>query len=50
MIYQVSFDRLSLPFFGKISDGSRLYNQRFVEPEKLREIKSAVALALGLHD
>ncbi|AWL04256.1 type II toxin-antitoxin system PemK/MazF family toxin [Massilia oculi] len=50
MIYQVSFDRLSLPCFGKISDGSRMYYQVPVAPEKLLEIRQAVAFALGLHD
>ena len=50
MVYQVSFERLSLPFFGKISDGTRMYNQRFLPGEKLKEMQRAVAFALGLHD
>lgn len=50
MIYQVSFDRLSMPFFGKMTTGDRLYSQQFLDAEKVREIKVAVALALGLHD
>jgi mRNA interferase MazF len=50
MIYQVSLDRLSLPSFGKISDGSRMYYQLPIGAEKLQEIRRAVAFALGLHD
>lgn len=50
MIYQVSFERLSLPCFGKITDGTRMYYQVPLSPEKLHEIKRAVGAALGLCD
>lgn len=50
MIYQVSFERLTVPFFGKLSDGSRMYYQLPVSSEKLLEIQRSVACALGLQD
>ena len=50
MIYQVSFERLSLPCYGKLTNGDRMYYQLPVGAEKLQEIRQAVAFALGLHD
>lgn len=50
MIYQVSFERLSLPFYGKLSDGSRLYYQIPLAMEKMKEIQQSVAFSVGLSD
>lgn len=48
MIYQVSLDRLTLPFIGKDEAGKRMYDQRVVDDETFRQIQRGVLLALGL--
>lgn len=50
MLYQVSFERLSLPFIGKEADGTRMYDQRVVDHEELQKIRHAIGLSLGLHN
>lgn len=48
MIYQVSLDRLTLPFIGKDDSGKRMYDQRVVDHTTLERVQRAIALALGL--
>lgn len=48
MVYTVSFDRLSLPFVGKNSDGTRAYDVRVIDGVDMLSVQLAVIAGLGL--
>ncbi|MEK7991871.1 MAG: type II toxin-antitoxin system PemK/MazF family toxin [Thiotrichaceae bacterium] len=48
MIYNVSWDRLQLPFSGKDDAGKRIYDLRIISDEDLVEIQKCVLHSLGL--
>ena len=48
MIYQVSLDRLTLPFDGKDPSGKRVYDQRIATAETLSDIRNCIARALSI--
>ena len=48
MLCSVSFDRLSLPFVGKDSDGKRVYDVRHVTEVELKDIQACVLHGIGL--
>jgi len=49
MVSAVSFDRLSLPFLGKDEQGNRIYDQRSLPGEIIRDLLACTLTALGLH-
>lgn len=48
MIYTVSFTRLSLLFTKKDNNGTRVYDQRVIDPADLLKIRAAVLHGIGL--
>jgi len=48
MLYAVSFDRLSLPFAGKDSNGKRIYDIRHISDEDLKAIRVAILNGIGM--
>ena len=47
MIYTVSFTRLSLLFTKKDNNGTRVYDQRVIDPADLLKIRAAVLHGIG---
>ena len=48
MVYTVGFDRLSLAYCGKDERGVRIYDQRVISPDDLRNIQQSMLHGIGL--
>ena len=48
MVYTVSFNRLSIPFSGKGTDGKRIYDLRIIDKADLLKIQECLLHGIGL--